>query len=58
LEALHCNGAVLTLEQLADAPRHTGHLVDEDWHEVGTFGDHIRQARLLDMAIAQAPRDV
>jgi hypothetical protein len=43
---LHRNGVVLTKDELAEAPRHTGNLVVEDWPEGSSFGRHIRQARL------------
>ena len=58
LKCLHSNGTVLTPEQLADAQRHFGNLVVEEWHQGGTFGRHIRQARLLDTTVPQAPRDI
>jgi hypothetical protein len=58
LKALYHNGVVLAPEQLADAPRHTGNLVIADWPQGGTFARHIRQARLLDETVPQAPRDV
>ena len=58
LKCLDRNGVVLTPEQLADTPRHTGNLVVEDWHQGGTFGRYIRQARLLDETVPQARRDI
>jgi len=58
LKALHRNGVVLTPEEVADAPRHIGNLVVEDWPQGGMFARHIRQARLLDMTVSQAPRDI
>jgi hypothetical protein len=58
LKSLHRNGAVLTPEELADAPRHVGNLVVEDWPQGGVFARHIRQARLLDMTIPTTPRDI
>ena len=57
LKSLHRNGIVLTPEELADAPRQVGNLVVEDWQD-GAFGRPIRRARLLDMTISQAPRDI
>jgi hypothetical protein len=55
---LHRNGVRLTPEELAQAPRYTGNLIVEDWLQGGTFGRAVRQARLLDMTIPQAPRDL
>lgn len=58
LKCLHRNGKVLTPEEVADAPRYTGNLRVEDWQQGGSFGRHIRQARLLDMTILTTSRDI
>jgi len=58
LKCLHYNGEVLTPEELADAPRYVGNLIIEDWPQAGMFARHIRQARLLDMTVPQAPHDI
>lgn len=58
LICLHRNGVPLTPEELAQAPRYTGNLIIEDWNQGGVFGRAVRQARLLDMTIPQAPRDL
>lgn len=58
LICLHRNGVVLTPEDLEQEPRYTGNLIIEDWHQAGAFGRAVRQARLLDMSIPQAPRDL
>ena len=58
LKSLHRNGTVLAPEELADAPCHVGNLIIEDCPQEGVFRRPIRHARLLDMNILQAPRDV
>jgi len=58
LICLHRNGVVLTPEALEQEPRYTGNLIIEDWHQAGTSGRAVRQARLLDMTIPKAPRDL
>ena len=58
LKFLYRNGAALTMEELVNAPPYIGNLVIEHWSQGDMFGRHIRQARLLEMAISQAPRDI
>jgi hypothetical protein len=58
LICLHRNGVPLTPEDLEQEPRYTGNLIIEDWQQGGTFGRNVRQARLLDMKIPTAPRDL
>jgi hypothetical protein len=58
LKTLHRNGAVLTLEELADSPGYVGTLIVEDWPQGGVFARHIRQARLVDMTIQHALCDI
>lgn len=58
LICLYRNGVSLTLEDLEQGLRYTGDLIIEDWHQGGTFGCNVRQARLLDMTTPTAPRDL
>lgn len=58
LKCLHHNGVVLTPEQLADAPSHTGNLVVGAWTPASTFHRSIPQARLLDASITREPIDI
>lgn len=58
LICLYRNGVALAPEDLEQEPRYTGNLIIEDWHQGGTFGRNVRQARLLDMTIPTAPRDL
>jgi len=58
LICLYRNGVALTPDDLEQEPRYTGNLVVEDCYQVGTVGRAARQARLLDMSVPQAPRDL
>lgn len=58
LKSLHRNGRVLTTEELVEAPRPVGNLVVEDCPPERLFGRPLRNARMLDMSISQAPHDV
>jgi hypothetical protein len=52
------NGKALTPKELVEASHYIANLIVEDWPRGGVFARHIHQARLLDMNIPQAPRDV
>lgn len=58
LICLHRNGVPLTPEDLEQKSRYTGNLIIEDWHQGGILGRAVRQARLLDVTIPTAPRDL
>jgi hypothetical protein len=58
LICLYRNGVVLAPDDLEQEPRYAGNLIIEDCHQVGMVRRATRQARLLDMSVPQAPRDL
>lgn len=58
LKFLYCNGVALPMEELVNAPPYVGNLIiKERWQGDGS-ARYIREARLPDLTVSQAPHDL